>query len=125
MNHSYVEGRLLRWSYWFHAGRRPGPERVISWWGPLVLNGNVEQIGKLPQVRVDPTEAEETDAAVRKLPQQLRSVVEEHWIRRGTVLQKCRALHVSRAIFYSRLDRAYNELLGLMNDALAAKRERA
>ena len=71
----------------------------------------------MPQVRVDPTEAEETDAAVRKLPPMLRDAVMEQWTAHGTVEQKCRKLGVrSRQTFYNRLARANNELLGILND---------
>lgn len=119
--HTYVEARLGRWSRWYHWGSRPGPRPVVSWYEQMVMAPNVQ--GRGPQgsseCPVDEHEASETDQAVRALPEDLRGVVFELYLKGGTVEQKARALGVSRPNFYYRLERAYIRLLGLFNDQAA------
>ncbi len=117
--HTYVEGRLLRWSAWVNMTKALGPRRVVSWWGPMVMNPNVEQIPVGRQVTVDAEEAEETELAVRALPRELRDAVTESWTRAGTMEQHALALHCSRVTLYARLERANVQLLGFMNDLAA------
>lgn len=115
--HTYVEARLNRWSIWFHSGSRPGPRKVISWWGPMVLDRNVAQ--HRTSVIVDPTEAQETDRAVHALAAELRAAVIEVYTRGGTMEQKARALRCCRDTVYVRLQRANVKLLGYFNDQAA------
>jgi DNA-directed RNA polymerase specialized sigma24 family protein len=117
--HTYVEGRLRRWAIWFHAGERPGPKRVISFWGPMILNRNVEQTNRPRTVSVDPTEAELTNRCVYALPRELLDVVLEVYTKGGTVEQKARALGCCRKTVYDRLDRVNIKLLGYFNDVEA------
>ena len=117
--HTYVETRLAHWRVWYHSGAKPGPRELISWWGPAIIDRNVEQLGRTIKIRVDPTEAEETDHAVRALPYDLRKAVFEFWTRGGTMEQKARALRCSRVTLYARLDRANTRLLGYFNDQAA------
>lgn len=118
--HTYVEGRLGRWSYWVTTSlTRGGPRRVTSWWGPMVLDRNVEQIGRRRTLRIDPTEAEETELAVRALPCELRDAVIQAWTKGGTNDQKAKACGCCRETFWRRLQRANVKLLGYMNDIAA------
>ena len=120
--HIYVEGRLARWRVWYHSGKNPKPARVSSWWGPCVINPNVEQPGNTINIRVDTPEAEETDLAVRALPVDLQDAIYEVWTKGGTMEQKARSLRLTRDGLYRRLDRAHTELLGLFNDQAAGIR---
>ena len=117
--HTYVETRLARWRTWLNAGSRPGPRRVKSWWGPSLLDPHIGQSGRVVGPKVDPTEAEETDRAVRALPYELRKAVLEVWTRGGTLTQKANALHCDRRTLYRRLERANTTLLGYFNDQAA------
>ena len=111
MNREAVVALLARWRVWYHAGLCPGPQRVISWWGPMILDRNVAACCReRPEAVVDPTEAEFTDRAVLRLPSMLRNAVVEEWIREGTQHQKTQALRICRTTFYNRLERAYVEI---------------
>lgn len=96
---------------------------MYSWWGPIILEGNVEQGGKgIKELEFEVTECLETDEAVRALrliaPDLYQAVIESY-LRGGTGEQKAKHLHCSRQTLYNRLDRAYGELLGLFNDLAA------
>lgn len=120
MLHTYVEMRLNRWAAWYHAGERPGPCRIESWWGPMILNRSVAQTGRVPvRVSFDPVEAELTDRCVRALPGELRLVVFEVYTRGGTMEQKARTLGCCRDTVYERVSRANVKLLGFFNDVEA------
>ena len=118
--HTYVDARLSRWAAWYHSGTKPGPKRISSWWGPMILNRSVAQgNGGVARISFDPTECEETDRAVRHLGAELHAVIVEYWLKGGTVEQKCRALHCCKQTLYNRIERAKAELLGHMNDQAA------
>lgn len=118
--HTYVEARLNRWRAWYLAGRRPGPERVISSWGPLILDRNVGGgDAAVKPVKVDPTEAIQTDKAVDALAYDLRCAVHEVYLKGGTVEQKARSLGCHRDTVYDRISRANTKLLGYFNDQAA------
>lgn len=88
-----------------------------------MLDRNVEKVAdpeRRTMIKVDPTEAEETDRAVKKLPYNMRECIHEKWLKRGTDEQRCRKLGISESTFYARLSRANAELLGYMNDIAAA-----
>jgi DNA-directed RNA polymerase specialized sigma24 family protein len=116
--HTYVESRLNRWSIWYLSGRRPGPDRVASWWGPMVLDRNVKSELRA-QPKVDPTETMETDRAVDALVFELRAAVHEVYLKGGTMEQKARALHCCRMTLHRRIERANITLLGYFNDQAA------
>lgn len=116
--HTYVEARLNRWCLWYLAGARPGPERVRSWWGPMVLDRNVKRELRA-EPKVDPTEAIETDKAVDALVFELRAAVHEVYLRGGTMDQHARSLGCTRVTVYARLSRANVKLLGYFNDMAA------
>lgn len=120
-NNSYVEARLGRWARWYHWGPRPGPKRVISWYGPMILDRNVKQNGKVSLAcPVDLDEAEETQKAVQALDPELRDIIFETYLKGGTVKQMMRACGIrKRDNYYLRLNRAYRQVLGYMNDVAA------
>lgn len=120
--HTYVEARLGRWQLWYRWGKNPGPSPVESWYGPIVLNPNVQQSGRHDSAcPVDVSEAEETQRCVMALGvecPELKDTVFEAYLRGGTVEQKIATLGLkSRQSYYDRLDRAYVKLLGHFNDA--------
>lgn len=124
---TYVIFRLTRWGLtkrWLSRSgvKNPKPADPISWWGPCVLNGNVEQTG-LDSVRdVCPwnlDEARETDLCVNALPGHLSAtVIEEYW-RLGTRELKAHRLGVDQRTMRRRLSLAHTLLLELFNLAAA------
>lgn len=117
--HTYVESRLQRWAAWNRETVKFGPQRVRSWWGPMVLDRNVGRQGVPNAVKYDPTECQQTDQAVYALEHKLREVIVEHWLRGGTVEQSMKRLNCGKQTYYNRLARANHELLGYLNDQAA------
>ena len=129
---TYVMMRLTRWVIWCMwrdnlLTKRPGPKRVCSSWGVLMeamMAERGEQLGRLPReierpCPVDVGEAEETGRCVQALPDKLRCVIVLEYLARMTKREKVAAMKPegTSKTFYNRLDHAYYELLGLMNDA--------
>lgn len=127
LQHLYVILRCNRWGTyvrWSHRtlARDPAPQDTRSWWGPIVLDGNVEQIGLasvLDLCPVDIPEALETGTCVERLPDHLRKAMLQEHVIRGTQAQKSRALEIERTAFWRRCERAYVLLLGMFNDEAA------
>jgi hypothetical protein len=119
--HTYCEARLGRWKLWNDWGSDGKPKAVCSWYGPMVIDPNVEQIGRPTSVcPVDVTEAEETNRCIMALEPDLRDTIFQVYLYGGTVAQQARALGLRRRqSVYERLERAYRHLLGYFNDAAA------
>jgi len=118
--HTYIEARLGRWSIWYHWGSRPGPRGVVSWYETIVMAPNVQGRGGDAGVcPVDEQEAGETHRVVMALPEDLRGVVFEAYLKGGTVQQKASALRCCPKTYYNRLDRAHTAALGYCNDIAA------
>lgn len=114
-------GRFVRWVDGLGV-RNPKPADVISWWGPIVMNGNVEQTG-LESIRdicpVDIVEAEETRRCIIALPQHLFETVIQEYVVCGKQAQKAHALDIDVSTFRRRLTVAHAVLLDLFNAAAA------
>jgi hypothetical protein len=124
----YVMQRLTLWAIWclarVHEGGAPvGPARLRSWWGPMVLSPNAGSDSSAQHsgraLRVNDAAAQETDACVRALSDDLRQAVVLAYLCGGSMDDKASKAGISRRAFYYRLDRAYGELLGLLNDQAA------
>ena len=125
---TYVMMRLNRWAVyciWRESllVRSPKPTRVRSWWG-LILSNRVHDPDRLPAqvVRpcpVDVVEAEETDRCVQSLPEKLRCVIVLDYLTHMRKDERVRLMKPAACAktYYNRLERAYDELLGLFNDA--------
>jgi hypothetical protein len=137
---TYVIGRCNRWgSYirWldYSGVFGSGPKPIRSWWGPVVLDKNVAQGWRDPRENcpVDAQEVLETDKAVRRLPEELSTLMMvEHVVRVRFRDEKGRVKHrepsqqekadmceISRTTYWRRCNDAYGQLLGLMNDISA------
>lgn len=55
-------------------------------------------------------EAMDVDKAVDELPEDLKAVVKEYWLRNGTVTQKAKACRCAIATFYRRLHQAHQRV---------------
>lgn len=112
-------GTYVRWLQWSRVmvGR---PRGVVSWWGKLVLDGNIEQIMLVREpAPVSVPEALETGNCIMALPAHLRdAVVEEHGAG-GKQWEKAEALGIDVSTLLRRLDTAYPLLLELFNLAAA------
>lgn len=124
---TYVIYRLTRWGLtrrWLtRVGvTNPKPQPARSWWGPCVLNGNIEQTG-IESVRdVCPwnlDEARETGVCVNALPGHLSAAVEEEYVKRGTRGEKSKRLGIDDSTMRRRLSLAHVLLLELFNCAAA------
>lgn len=94
----------------------PRPAGVISWWSPIVMEGNVEQIGFATLRGVCPVnleEALETRNCIIALPDYLKDAIIQEYIVGGTRLQKARNLEIEPRAFKNRLRVAHGMLLEL------------
>lgn len=126
LEHFYVIQRCNRWGTYALWHRNTGmretkPKPMRSWWGPIVLDGNVEQLGRDARdvCPVDIAEALETGKCVLALPPHLRLAVTAEHTHSGTQEQKAQALGISRTTYWRRCQEAYTLLLGIMNDVAA------
>lgn len=114
-------GKFERWSVKFRSRllQNGAPCEVTSWWGPIVLEGNVEQTGfeSLHDVcPVNVEEALETRACVALLPDRLKDAVWQEHVRPGrTQREKAETLGINRRVFRHRLETAYPLLLTFMD----------
>lgn len=122
---TYVILRCNRWGLTMRWITRlgvtdPRPFPVSSWWGPIVLDGNVEQLG-IDSVRDvcpwNPQEAEETLKCVEALPEYLRDTLVEQYVKRGTQAEKAARLGIEPRAFRRRLSIAHGYLLDLFQAA--------
>lgn len=124
---TYVDGRLVRWGAWYHATQRPGPKEVRSQMAAILARAGDTDGGR--RVNFDPSECEETDRAVLRLfhsDRDLYAVVIESYIKGGTIEQKFKALHLTRATYYRHLDGARAKVLDyLLDEESAAELQRA
>lgn len=129
--HTYVIGCLERWAVWclWQADLltpKPGPRPMKSWWHVIVTKRKLGQgigaavieiaAGQRAPCPVDPVEAGVTDLCVDQLPLKLRNAVIMGFLQGGTAEEKAFELGCDRSTYFRRLERAYGELLGLMND---------
>lgn len=123
----HVVRRLTRWGLtkrWLtRVGvTNPKPANPISWWGPSVLNGNVEQIG-IESIRDvcpwDLDEARETDLCVHALPSHLSATVIEEYMHTGERERKAWRLGIDERTMRRRLSQSHILLLELFNCAAA------
>jgi hypothetical protein len=114
-------GQYERWRA--NAGvREQKPAEVNSWWGPMIIDGNVEQLGVVHSsdtCPVDIEEALETRLCVSHLPPHLKVTVWREHVTAGRQHQKAHALGIATRTFRHRLATAYPLLLGLFLDAAA------
>lgn len=124
---TYVIYRLTRWGLtkrWLSrvGVRNPKPSGMNSWWGPIVLDGNVEQSGFESIRDVCPwnlDEARETDLCVNALPSHLGETVIEEYQRTGSRELKADRLGIDDSTMRRRLSQAHVLLLDLFNGAAA------
>lgn len=123
--HTYVMNRLLRWKLyviWCADARTPppGPKSVKSWWLSIVQRPNVRMPAPSMVQRaacpVDEIECGIIQLCIEQLPEHLRDVVLLGYLASGTAEDKARELGCCRATYFNRLNAAYAELLGLLND---------
>lgn len=70
-------------------------------------------------------EALDVDKAVHDLPGELYHVVEQYWLKRGTMRDRARRCHCSEATFYRRLDDAHSRVHIYLDALRDAHRRRA
>jgi hypothetical protein len=123
--HTYAMGRLARWTIYclWRADlltRDPGPRALKSWWFSMVMSANVrihrEPVGQRAACPVDEVECGVTELCIQQLPAKLKDVVVMSTLAGGTAEEKACELGCDRATYFRRLNRAYAELLGLLND---------
>jgi hypothetical protein len=123
---TYVMGRCARWGTYVRWLHRSGvasvePRRVASWWGPIVLDGNIEQIMMVREPSpVNIPEATETGNCIMALPSHLRDTVVEEYAVRGKQYEKAESLRIDVDTLRHRLNVAYPLLLELFNLAAAS-----
>jgi hypothetical protein len=113
-------GTYVRWLSWTRIAPSK-PKSVVSWWGKLVLDGNIEQLMMAREAApVSIPEAIETGNCVMALPAHLRDAVVEEYAVRGKQSEKAEALGIDTDTLRRRLETAYPLLLELFNCAAAS-----
>ena len=107
-----IELRLSNWAKWAKVQRNYGlgfpGESPIS---KLMREG--ASCHKVYNSRIpDNPNAEKTEAAIREMPEHLSCIIEQYYLRSGSVQQKARELSMSRVTFYEHLRMAKYWLLG-------------
>lgn len=110
----YVNTRLNQWAEWV-AKRNDG-----LGYPRAVAFSRMAHSGSFGPSSPDMCEdAWEVEQCVTHLEKSLRAAVIEFYLRPGTCEQKAKALMCCKKTMYSRIDRAHNEILGLLNDLAA------
>lgn len=116
--------RLGQFARWFEGlgVADPKPQKVTSWWGAIVMNGNVEQLG-LDSIRdvcpVDIIEADETQRCILALPDYLKDTIVQEYVVCGKQAEKAHFLGIDTRTYRRRLSRAHIILLDFFNAAAA------
>lgn len=113
----YMDGRLQRWAKWVS---RDGLTRGL-WFARCAfarMSGGGSH-GVDPDVDV---EAEETDRAVRELPEDLRGAVTSYYLGRGTVAQRARDCGCGERTLYDRVERAKVRMTAIVGELQQARR---
>jgi DNA-directed RNA polymerase specialized sigma24 family protein len=96
---------MENWIRWKLGGGGPGNPSVTS-------NYDLEARGRREQISTPLLngEAIDVDAAVDKLPAQLKNVIVQYWLRRGSARQKAKACRCAPDTFYRRLAQAHDAI---------------
>lgn len=111
--------RLARFVRWVEGlgVKDPRPPLTSSWWGPIVLNGNVEQLGLSVKdtCPVDIAEAVDTRSCIMALPDHLKDAVITEYFLNGRQSDKAGRLAIEVRAYRRRLQQAHTLLLELFN----------
>jgi DNA-directed RNA polymerase specialized sigma24 family protein len=103
----HVDMRCKNWARWLYTGGG-GPAPVRSWWGPLVLDPHMGDPGGPNEMPVDDDEAKTMHDAIESLPQRLRTVLAEHYLKQGSTReQKAKRAGCAVRTFYDRVQSAH------------------
>lgn len=113
----YVAGRLQRWVRWVSS------DRLVRglWFARCTfarMSGGSDGAGD-PDVDI---ESEETDRAVRQLPDDLRAAVVAFYLGRGTVAQRAKDCGCGERTLYDRIERAKVRLVGIIDEMKTRER---
>lgn len=99
----WIDQRLQNWARW-RLNRGGG---MLGFASVNLADPNAGRDGYIEApIPTSDVEASETEAAVQRLPSELRRTVIEHYIERGTIDDKLKRLCVAKATHYKRLDQA-------------------
>lgn len=114
-----MERRCLNWARWKNGEGQGGLGYGSGGWMSSGADRGGYREAKVPTLDV---EAEQTDRAMQSLESALRRTVEVYYLGTGTMEERCRALQISRATIYVRVDKAHEVLAAWLRDAEARAR---
>lgn len=107
-----IEARLKRWAEWRKVGDGSGYSSI----SPLHPNWTPPSPGMRPGVRAArPTDARQTDCAVRRLSARLQMTLELHYCRNLSLAEQAERLDCAESTVVQRIDSAHRLLLGILN----------
>ena len=104
-----TERLMLNWAAW-RLGARTSVALSSAW----ALEGRGRR-AEAPMPLID-SDASMVDKAVAQLPDGLRVVIEQYWVKGGRWEQKLRAARCTQRTFYRRLDDAHARIRSLLED---------
>lgn len=113
----WVHMRLMNWSRWVltRGSGKLGYAKVN------LLDPNASRSGYVEApIPVNAVEASETDAAIGKLPSELKATVLQYYVGKGTEADHLRRLCCSRSTLYARIERAQR----LLSEHFAAQQDK-
>lgn len=115
----YIDMRLQRWAEWSCRREDNGTGYAMSVLNKMVVGSEVwaeTAYDSRPLIDVGDCEAMDTEHAVQSLRPELKRVVMECYLQRGTSEQKARALGMCKKSMYLKLDLAHIQVMNALQE---------
>lgn len=115
----YIDMRLQRWAEWSCRREDNGTGYAMSVLNRMVVISNARtepQYDSIPLIDVSDCEAMDTEGAVQTLRHELKRVVIEVYMQRGTSEQKALRLGMCKKTMYLKLDCAHVQVMSALQD---------
>lgn len=115
----YIDMRLQRWAEWSCRREDNGTGYAMSVLNRMVVGSDVwaeSSFDSRPLVDVADCEAMDTERAVQTLRHEIKRVVIEVYMQRGTSEQKARNLGMCKKTMYLKLDCAHVQVMSALQD---------
>ena len=115
----YIDMRLQRWAEWSCRREDNGTGYAMSVMNRMIVGSEVwaeTSFESRPLIDVGDCEAMDTEHAVQSLRHELKRVVIECYLQRGTAEQKARHLGMCKQTMYNKLDSAHINVMMALQD---------